>query len=130
MGRPITGSATGSNPNKARSSELAKKARAASKGRPKGSTNKITTVAQLHALQKELGIPFEEAVAKTAKRLYDDFNKGLNIREWTDLLKHLSNKLTQDIPREVLVENPYQHMTMEEIKERVNELKNKITDGE
>lgn len=130
MGRPTTGAATGKNPNKARTSEQAKAARAKSAGRPKGSTNKITTVAQLHALQKELGIPFEEAVAKTAKRLYDDFNQGRNIREWTDLLKHLSNKLTQDIPKEVLVENPYQTMTMEEIKARIAELQGQKVEEE
>jgi len=121
-----TGAATGSNPNKARSSEQAKAARAKSAGRPKGSTNKITTVAQLAALQKELGIPFEEAVARTAGKLYNDFQMDKNVREWTDLLKHLSNKLTQDIPREILVENPYEHMAAEDIKQRMAELKEKM----
>jgi hypothetical protein len=126
MPRKATGAATGSNPNKARTSEQARAARAASPGRPKGSTNKITTVAQLAALQKELGIPFEEAVAKTASKLYSDFKMDKNVREWTDLLKHLSNKLTQEIPKEILIENPYEHMAAEDIKQRMAELKEKM----
>jgi hypothetical protein len=124
--KTTTGAATGSNPNKARSSEQARKARASGAGRPKGSTNKITTVAQLAALQKELGIPFEEAVAKTAGKLYADFKMDKNVREWTDLLKHLSNKLTQDIPKEIMIENPYQQMTADDIKDRLAELAAKL----
>jgi hypothetical protein len=126
MPRKATGSATGSNPNMARTSEQARAARAARIGRPKGSTNKITTVAQLSALQKELGIPFEEAVAKTASKLYADFKMDKNVREWTDLLKHLSNKLTQDIPKEILIENPYQQMSADDIKDRLAELQAKL----
>jgi hypothetical protein len=126
MPRKATGLATGSNPNKARTSEQARAARAKSAGRPKGSTNKITTVAQLTALHKELGIPFEEAVAKTAGKLYADFKMDKNVREWTDLLKHLSNKLTQDIPKEILIENPYQQMTADDIKDRLAELQAKL----
>lgn len=129
MGRATTGAATGSNPNKARTSEQARAARAARAGRPKGTTNKVTTVAQLSALQKALGIPFEQAVAETAKKLYEDFKQDIHVREWTDLLKHLSNKLTQDIPKEILVDNPYNEMTPDEIKARLAILTEKLNDA-
>ena len=126
MPRKATGAATGNNPNKARTTEQARAARAKSAGRPKGSTNKITAVAQLASLQKALGIPFEEAVAQTAKKLYADFKMDKHVREWTDLLKHLSNKLTQEIPKEIIIENPYHQMTAEDIQDRLAELQEKL----
>jgi hypothetical protein len=126
MPRKATGGMTGSNPNKARSSEQARAARAASAGRPKGSTNKITAVAQIAALHKELGIPFEEAVARTAGRLYRDFLVEKNVREWVDVMKHLSNKLTQGIPTEIIVEDSVKDLPIDEVKTRLIELQQKL----
>ena len=68
MGRKVTGAATGSNPNKARDPEKMRAVRASHAGRPKGSTNKITAVSQIAALQKELGIPFEEEIGRASCR--------------------------------------------------------------
>jgi len=126
MPRKATGGMTGSNPNKARTSEQARAARAKSAGRPKGSTNKITAVAQIAALHKELGIPYEEAVAKTAGKLYRDFLQEKNVREWVDVMKHLSNKLTQGIPTEIVLEDNIKDLPIDEVKMRLIALQQKL----
>lgn len=126
MGRKVTGAATGSNPNKARDPEKMRAVRASHAGRPKGSTNKITAVGQIAALQKELGIPFEDAVAKTAGKLYRDFLVDKNVRDWIDVMKHLSNKLTQGIPQEIIVEDSITNMPIDEVKSRLIALQQKL----
>jgi hypothetical protein len=126
MPRKATGAATGSNPNMARDPEKMRAARASHAGRPKGSTNKITAVSQIAALQKELGIPFEDAVAKTAGRLYRDFLQDKNVREWVDVCKHLSNKLTQPLPQEVIIEDSITNLPIDEVKTRLIQLQQKL----
>jgi hypothetical protein len=126
MPRKATGAATGSNPNKARDPEKMRQVRASHAGRPKGSTNKITAVAQISALQKELGIPFEDAVAKTAGRLYRDFLIDKNVREWIDVMRHLSNKLTQPIPQEIILEDNIKDLPIDEVKSRLIALQQKL----
>jgi hypothetical protein len=83
-------------------------------------------VAQIAALHKELGIPYEEAVAKTAGKLYRDFLQEKNIREWVDVMKHLSNKLTQGIPTEIVLEDNIKDLPIDEVKMRLIALQQKL----
>ena len=74
------------------------------------------------AIEKRLGMPYQEALANTFAKLYTDFMNDVNVREYLTFNEHMNKRIVEHQVTEVSMINPVEELSAEEIKARIGKL--------
>lgn len=74
------------------------------------------------AMETALGMPYVEMLAQTQVKLYNDFKKDINVREYVRFTETIADRLIEKPVTEVSVTNPIEELSNEEIQNRINNL--------
>ena len=88
-------------------------------GRPKGSSNGITIAELRSQLTSTCGMPFEQMLALTAVKLFQDFQQNENIDSWVRFSNNLAKYVVQAPQQEIIIENTYDNLSEEELNQRI-----------
>ena len=93
----------------------------AGSGRPKGSTNGIAVEALRAAFDASLGMPFEQAYAMMGLKLFQDFQKDINVDSAVRFFNRAGDKMIQALPQKIETED-VTSLSKQEIDDRINNL--------
>jgi len=74
------------------------------------------------AIEKAMGMPYHEVLAQTNLKLFNDFKNDINVKEYITFTENMSKRILEQPIQEVMVSNPVEELTNDEIKDRLNNL--------
>jgi hypothetical protein len=74
------------------------------------------------AIEKAVGMPFQDIQAATHKKLFNDFQNDINVKEYIIFNENMSKRILEQPVQEVSVTQPYEELSNDEIKDRINNL--------
>ena len=81
------------------------------------------TVQQLKAaIEAKLGIPYENMLAEAHEKLFNDFRNDINVKEYIMFTENMNKRILEQPVQEVLVSQPYEELSNNEIQDRINNL--------
>ena len=85
-------------------------------------------VAELKAaMEKHLGMPYQDMLALTQKKLFNDFQNDVNVKEYVTFTENMSKRLLEQPVQEVSVTNPIEELSNDELRDRINNLLTRTT---
>jgi len=89
----------------------------AKKGQHRVSIGELRT-----AIEKSMGMPYAEVLAETHKKLFNDFKNDKHVKEYVTFNENMNKRILEQPVQEVMVSNPVEELTNDEIKDRLNNL--------
>ena len=75
------------------------------------------------AIEKELGIPYAVLLARTQKKLFNDFNNDINVKEYITFTENMSKRILENPVQEVAVtQNPIEELSDADLQGRIDNL--------
>lgn len=74
------------------------------------------------AIEKEAGMSYPEILALMHKKLLNDFKNDINVKECITFNENMNKRILEQPIQEVVVTNPIEELTNDEIKDRLNNL--------
>ena len=74
------------------------------------------------AIEKEAGMSYPEILALMHKKLLNDFKNDINVKECITFNENMNKRILEQPIQEVMVTNPIEELTNDEIKDRLNNL--------
>ena len=75
------------------------------------------------AIERHVGMPFQDIQAITFLKLFNDFQNNENVKEYIIFNENMSKRILEQPVQEVQVsQSPYEEMSSEEIKGRIDNL--------
>ena len=84
--------------------------------------HRITVQALRAAIEAKIGIKYEEMLAETQEKLFNDFRKDHNVKEYIMFTENMNKRLLEQPIQEVSVTNPLEELSPEDIQNRINNL--------
>ena len=73
------------------------------------------------ALEAKLGMSYQEMLAETQLKLFNDFKMDINVKEYVRFTENMSNRILENQSHDVTV-NSTADLTPQEIQDRINNL--------
>ena len=83
---------------------------------------RVTVQALRTAIELKLGIPYEEMLAETQQKLFNDFKNDINVKEYIMFTENMNKRILEQPIQEVAITNPIEEMSDEDIKGRIDNL--------
>lgn len=74
------------------------------------------------AIERHVGMPYQEVLALTLNKLFIDFQNDKNIKEYIVFTEHMNKRILQDQVAEISIANPLEELSSDEIKDRIKKL--------
>lgn len=71
------------------------------------------------AIEKRVGMPYQEILAETYNKLFTDFKNDINVREYLTFNEHMNKRIVEHQLQEVAITNPMEELSKEEINARI-----------
>ena len=84
--------------------------------------HRITVQALKAAIEAKLGFPYEQMLAETQQKLFNDFRNDTNVKEYIMFTENMNKRILEQPIQEVQVSTPYEELSSDEIKARVDNL--------
>lgn len=79
------------------------------------------------AIEKAIGMPYQDILAATNKKLFIDFQNDVNVKEYITFTENMSKRILEQPVQEVSVTNPIEELSNDELRDRINNLLTRTT---
>jgi hypothetical protein len=87
-------------------------------GRKVGSESKVKHHSIRITIEKAIGMSYEQLVAETAVKLFNDFKEDKNVREYLSFLEQMNKRVIEKEPQEINIVNSADTAMDEELRNK------------